>query len=141
MPRREIDRYTLRYRCNDCKDTGYLHQDPPGNLIYCRQCNVGFKKRVEKAEFLENIAESQFLPKYKVCCKQCLRVLEIPPDEHDSIVLWTISLRDFVVDPYDDPPLVTCRNCLAAKDLENPIPRDVVSMYHNRRKLRIRKKK
>ncbi len=53
MPRRVVDRYDLRYRCDDCKDTGYLHRDPPGNLEYCA-CTMGTRKRLEKAVVLED---------------------------------------------------------------------------------------
>jgi hypothetical protein len=91
---------------------------------------------METVVALEDISEAELLPKHRVACKICLRVINIEGEELFNPILS--HHKDFVIDPTDKAKVVTCRFCLNPA-LRLP-PKDVVSMYHNRRKLRIRRK-
>jgi hypothetical protein len=120
-----------REDCSSCKDTGFRWNNE-GVLFYCI-CPRGVKKEMEKIKELPSIDMARYLPTDRVACKVCLRVINAGAEWYFN---YALNHHDeFVVDPTDTPPLVTCRNCLMPA-----IPRDVVSMYHNRRKLRIRRK-
>ena len=123
---------SVRINCSSCRDTGYRWNNV-GDLSYC-PCPRGLAKEMEKIEVLPNIDLAKYLPTNRVACKFCGSVYDYLPEYPVDI-----DHTKYVIDLKDNPPLVTCRNCLANKPLPAP-PKDIISMYHNRRKLRIRRK-
>lgn len=131
----------VRFNCSSCKDTGYRWvghgqgYQQGTDLQYCT-CPRGYTKKMEKVVALEDISEVGFLPKNKVACKICLRVMEIKPDRYFNHILHHHD--EFTIDPTDRRGVVTCNLCSGNRPILPP--KNVVSMYHNRRKLRVRRR-
>jgi hypothetical protein len=82
-------------------------------------------------QYLNTLEDYKYLPTNKVACKKCLVVMDFVYGRDHGVTCY--------VNPTDKAGLVTCIKCCRYDKPKLP-PRDVVSVYHNRRKLRIRKR-
>ncbi len=120
--------------CNTCKGTGMVWVNVKGSthsLQYC-QCPVGRKNYSDKFPevlYIDHIDDFKFLPRSKVACRECLIVMDNDPGLHYTA---------YMLDLGELAGLVTCMGCYNKNKPPAP-PIDIVSTYHNRRKLRIRK--
>ena len=121
----------VRHNCSSCRDTGYRWNDE-GVLFYCT-CPRGVAKEMEKIKKLLNIDMASYLPVGRVCCKVCLRVFDYSPEYP------ILAHTKYIIDPKENPPLVTCRACYnrlnVPVEIKPPIKKNLYS-----RKLRVRRR-
>lgn len=103
---------------------GYYRNPQTGGRLTCSDYN--YVEDDSGIHYVNTLEDAGSLPTSKVVCKVCLRIVA-----HD----WKNIGKEYRVDPVDMAPLVTCKKCC-----EKEKSKKTVSTYHNRRKLKTRRK-